>query len=202
MYLRNEEYPHPKISTCKVVFRRQKGQVQWVAGFFFVLFMGILLCAQLQLDAYRATSSYLEDALAASNLASAIIDLEEFGRTHNILIAEPEEAYEIFGNAVKENLHLNDAWEGQNEALISGRVEVVCFIVYNVKDDAVIVHQMLSDGSSITWQENPGNVFAPNGLPVETTAIYSELTFPVEGFLGVVVQAHKGKLVDIVANEE
>ena len=49
----------------------ESGQIGWTAGLFFLLFLGVLLCAFLQMEVFRSSSHYLEDALALSNLASA-----------------------------------------------------------------------------------------------------------------------------------
>ncbi len=66
--------------------KTEEGQLEWITGLFFLLILGILLCGTLQLDVFRASAVYLEDALAASNLASAVIDVEEYGISHTILI--------------------------------------------------------------------------------------------------------------------
>lgn len=179
--------------------RKTKGQINGITGLFFLLFLGILLATGLQVDAYRAASFYLEDALAASNLASALIDLEEFGISHTIIIENPELAYERFCTALKGNLQLNENWQGNNETLISGAVIVENFTVYNVQEDVVSVYSRDASGQLNTWQGILGNVKAPNEVLIESTSVYSEISFPVEGILGVNVQAHKGKLVDIVS---
>lgn len=201
MILRRKGYPQPKIKVLTELYRKECGQVEWCAGLFYLLFLAIILCSQLQVEAYSASARYLEDALAASNLASAVIDLEEYGKTHTVLVREPREAYERFCVAVKDNLQLNDAWECENKQLIAGQVCVAKYIVYNVKDDLVTVSEVSSNGEIFQWQGALGSVIAPNDIPVEATGIYSEITFPVEGFGGVKVDAHKGKLVDIVAED-
>lgn len=211
MTFRKKECPQPRIrgdrqkSVRKQSFQRfarEYGQIEWMASFFFLLFLGILLCACLQVSAYRASSLYLEDALAASNLASAIIDLEEYGRTHVIMVADPQEAYERFCVAVRGNLQLNEAWECNNKALISGKVSVQSYIVYNVEEDVVTVYEVKNNGGVHSWQGKLGSVVAPNGKYVESTSIYSELAFPIDGLFGVTVNAHKGQLVDVVADRE
>lgn len=195
MFLWRKEYLQRKISLHK-----EAGQVEWVLGCFFLLFLAIILCAELQMDAYRAAALYLEDALAASNLASAVIDLEEYGTTHAILVEDPIAAYECFCTAVKGNLQLNENWESENRTLISGSVNVVNYTIYNVKDQLVTVYEVNPGGGVQEWQGTLGSVTAPNGILIETTGIYSEITFSVDGFGGVTT-AHKGKLVDIVSNE-
>lgn len=202
MILRRKECLLRKIRSRTGICRKEHGQVEWCAGLFFLLFLAVILCSQLQVKVYYTTALYLEDALAASNLASAVIDLEEYGRTHTVLLKEPEAAYEKFRTAVKGNLQLNDAWECENKQLIAGQVCVVKYIVYNVKEDLVTVSEVSSNGEVFQWQGTLGNIAAPNGVLVESTGIYSEITYPVKGFGGVITEAHKGKLVDIVRIEE
>ncbi|MBQ2802628.1 MAG: hypothetical protein IJF07_01870, partial [Lachnospiraceae bacterium] len=181
-------------------FKRNKGQIELVTGFFLVLFLAILLGAQLQLEAYRMASLYLEDALAASNLASAVIDLEEYGISHTIQIADPMDAYDRYCTALQANLHLDNEWMGQNKTLLSGGVTVVKYLIYNVKGDVVTIYCINESGYMTEWTASMGSVVAPDGTCIEATSIYSEIAFPIEGFLGLTAHAQKGKLVDIVAN--
>lgn len=184
------------------LFRCCQGQIEWILGLFMILFLGILLCAQLQVEAYRAASLYLEDALAASNLASAVIDLEEYGVSHRVQIADFEQAYRRYCEALQGNLQLNEQWEGVNADLISGQITVERYIVYNRSIEGIRVYERDNTGKISSWQGVPGTVRAPNGLLIENTSVYSEISFPVEGSFGVRVVAHKGKLVDIVSLEE
>lgn len=193
-----------KVKTAELgrnCFIKQEGQVEWAAGLFFLLFFVIFLCAQLQINGYRATALYLEDALAASNLASAVIDLEEYGISHTIQIENPDAAFERYLDALKENLSLDENWECSNRSLISGKVVVENYIVYNVKNGVVNVYYVGADGRLQESTGMLGFVEAPNGVIIESTGIYSEISFPVEGFLGVVTETRKGKLVDVVPNE-
>ena len=182
-------FPLPKID--------DRGQAEWAAGLFMILFLAILLCGELQIDAYRASSQYLEDALAASNLASAVIDVEEYGISGLLQIKDPAQAFELYQEALKENLGLDEGWQSSNKSLISGSVKVEQYIVYNVRGKQVSVHALTMDGEMEDSVGILGELRAPNGILIESTGIYSEISFPVEGFLGVLAQAHKGKLVDI-----
>lgn len=201
MILKKKGCPLPKINMQTAVWRRECGRVEWCVGLFFMLFWAIVACCQLQVAVYQTSAGYLEDALAASNLASAVIDLEEYGRTQEVLLKNPQLAYEKFCNAVKGNLHLNDAWECENKCLIADNVSVAEYIVYNVQKDIVTVSEVSFNGEVFQWQGTLGTVVAPNGVEVEATGIYSEITYTVEGFGGVVTEARKGKLVDIVVTE-
>ena len=63
MTLKRKEFP--QLST-------ESGQIGWSMGLWLLLFLGVLLSTCLQVDVYKATARYLEDALAASNLAAAV----------------------------------------------------------------------------------------------------------------------------------
>ncbi|MCM1112791.1 MAG: hypothetical protein NC399_06010 [Muribaculum sp.] len=181
---------------------KDRGQVEWAAGLFFLLLLGILAYTQIWLAAWRAASDYLEDALAAANLASALIDVEEYGRTHKVLIADASDAYAIYLDAVQGNLGLDGEWECANQGLIAGPVEIVDYIVYNVEDGRVDAVRVGRDGQEIQIASGVGGIVrTPNGVAVEHTGVYSEIRFLVKGFPGMTIQAHKGKLVDIVAEE-
>lgn len=180
---------------------RERGQASWVLGLFLILFLAILLCMQLQVALYRESAMYMEDALALSNLASAVIDIEEYGITQKVLITDPEQAYERYCHALRENLGLDNHFMAQNRRMISGQVEIQNYTIYNVTSDLVEIWQRDRDGTVSVWSGNVGNVHAPNGQLIEETGVYSEIAYPVEGFLGTHVMAHKGKLVDVIRND-
>lgn len=180
----------------------ESGQIGWTAGLFFLLFLGVLLSAFFQMEVFRNSSRYLEDALALSNLASALIDIEEYGISHKLVIPDPAQAYERYKEAVKWNLNLNDSWECPAVGMISGPVSIVDYRIYNVSGNDVRVTRFDENGLVSSWQETLGSVVAPNGAVVEFTGVYSEIAYQVEGLFGVSVRAHKGKLVDVVENKE
>ena len=178
--------------------KQESGQVGWTWGLFSILFLAVFLCAALQLERYRVTALYLEDALAASNLAAAVIDIEAYGSTHDIIIADFEMAYEGYKCAVRGNLNLNENWEGSPGGVIQGPVQVENFTIYNVCGDMVEMEGIDEAGVKSYGQGRLGQVYSPNGKLIESTSVYSEITFMVESFPGVRVKAHKGNLVDVV----
>lgn len=201
MLLRKKEFLQGSIRNLQCPDRffagKKDGQIGCLFGLFITLLLGVMLCAVLQLEHYRAVSLYLEDALAASNLASAVVDVREYGISHSVLIARPEEAYKTYQWAVRGNLNLNAAWEGQAGSLVQGPVSIVQYIVYNVRDGEVAIYHFDEYGQMTQRREALGNVAAPNGITVENTSVYSEITFEAEGLFGVTVKAHKGNLADI-----
>lgn len=183
--------------------QKDSGQVEWVMGIFSLIILGILFCTQLQLASWRESSRYLEDALAASNLAAALMDVEEYGRTHKVVIADAAEAYAIYCDALQGNLQLDANWQCGNKGLISGPVEIADFIVYNVSRDRVTASRVGRQGVVLEeWSGERGVLEAPDGTVVERTGIYSEIKFSIESFLGISVQAHKTNLADIWSSYE
>ena len=141
----------------------------------------------------------MEDALATSNLASALIDIEEYGTTGEIVINSPEEAFSIYKQALKINLQLDDNWGSKNTALISGPVEIAEYIVYNVKKEGVDIYCFSQDGKmqEINVSDASG-LKTPDGMEIESTTVYSRIKFLVNGILGIQVNAEKEKSVDII----
>lgn len=178
----------------------ERGQIGWVTGLWFLIFMWVLLCACLQMELFRASSRYMEDALAASNLAAAVIDVEEYGISHSIRIDSPEEAYLRYQWALKGNLGLNAEWECENREMISGPVGIEKFIVYNVIGGDVEAYSYDKSGPVSYWSGSLGQETAPNGIQIEHTGIYSEISYQIKGLFGIEVTARKGKLVDVAEN--
>ena len=176
------------------------GQIGLCVSLFFFLFLAVLLVSQLQLEQVRASDDYLQDALAASGLASALIDIREYGRTHVIRIEDNGAAYAQYCRSLRANLGLDENWECGNRRLISGRVKVENYTVYNVEDGKVTCCRMDGGREEISMGAL-GTVRAPNGLLIEHTSIYSEISYPFKGLFGWTVQARKGKLVDIVGED-
>ncbi len=199
MKYRKREYLLRKTEKRQTAGRVESGQVSWVMGLFLILFLAILLSMQLQLALYRASAQYLEDALALSNLASAVIDIREYGSTHKVIIRDQEQAYARYCSAVRENLGLNENYEAAGHKLISGKVEIQNYIIYNVTETKVQVWERNGDGQILEWEGSLGEVRTPEGQTIENTGVYSKITYPLEGFLGITVTAEKSKLADVVS---
>lgn len=195
IWWKKKEYPRQKTE------KSDDGQITLVTGMFFTLFLAVLLVSQLQIEMFRASSAYLEDALAASGLASALIDAREYGYSHVVWIPDANAAYEKYLVALKGNLGLDENWEGHNKNLISGKVVVENYTVYNVRGETVEVC-ILKDGREERSSGRLGEVYAPSGQMISHTGVYGEISYPVQGLFGMVVQARKGKLVDIVGAGE
>lgn len=149
---------------------------------------------------FQTTGLIMEDALAASNLASAVADIKEYGSTHILQITSAQDAYDIYREALRTNLGLDDNWENAKLEWISGKVEVLQYTVYNVRDQDVTIYSFSEQGDFIREEKDGlGSVRTPDGTLVESTSVYSRIGFPVEGILGITVYAEKDNTVDLVA---
>lgn len=187
----------------QAVWKQRKGKIELVTGMYLLVMLIILLAVQFQLKLFMNISSFMEDALAASNLASAVIDIREYGTTGILQIADPDAAYRLYREAVRQNLQLDDNWENSNKDLIAGQVEILKYEIYNVNKKDIIIYSFGEEGQNVRIVTGGlGSVRTPDGTLVESTSVYSKITFPVKGFFGVQVQAQKHKTVDIVTNLE
>lgn len=207
MRFRSGVFPQRKINPLTHGWMRgraskSEGSINWVAGLFMLLFLGILLYAQLQVELYRMSALYLEDALAASNLASAVVDIEEYGRTHCLQINDETLAFARYQTALRDNLGLDADYMANNRHLISGQVEILNYTIYNVKRQKVRSYSIDEKGMVSESEGTLGEVYAPNGQLVESTGVYSEIRYPVTGLWGTEHIARKGKLVDVVSEQE
>ena len=166
------------------IIKKSKGELATFTMVYVLLFFTATVAFALQIRQYISLKTYTEDALAASNLASAVIDIQEYGVNHNLIIKDPAHAYSIYQDALKVNMGLNDHWEDP-AGMISSPVQVDQYIGENLNYSAT---------------ETLGSATSPNGRVIESTSIYSRISYQVTGYFGVTVPAVKDKLVDVVKN--
>lgn len=200
------EHRRRRISDCLKKFssklvRSSEGKLQWAFGLFGCLFLMLIAMYEFQLAAYRSASTYMEDALAASGLAALLIDLERYGKDHSIVIDDPYYSYEIYRDTIKINLGLDDEYVSGNETLFYGPISIEEFHIYNVVEQEVTIICVNESGITSIEKGTVGRVTAPNGQIVYKTGVYGELAFSTKGFMGVIVDGRKGKLVEINRNE-
>ena len=157
-----------------------------------VILFGFRICQ------YMVTAAGVEDALAASNLASGVIDLEEYGKSHTIWIPDAEAAFLIFREALCCNLGLDMYLNTTNKALLETPVEIKEYIVYNVRGDNIEIIVLDGEGHILSRETGSRGVsYTPDNVCVETTTIYSRVRFGVEGLMGQTIYAEKEKSIDI-----
>ena len=174
------------------------GQVEIIMGMFAFLMVLIAMIFGLKISQFMITGAYVEDALAASNLASALIDVEEYGRNYTICIRDPGEAFEIYREALSVNLQLDEEGKSFQRELLKGTVRILSYIVYNVKADQVEIFSFDGNGNLVDVQTGRiGLINTPDGVTVETTTIYSKVQFTVQGIGEQYISVRKEKSVDI-----
>ncbi len=173
-----------------------------VAAMFFFLMVLIVALFQFKAYAYMVAGAYVEDALAASNLASALIDVEEYGRNHNVRIGDTQNSFRVYRDALHYNLALDGEGNSAREELLAGKVQIQEYIVYNVLEQEVQITAYDGEGNCLRQETaQPGSIQTPDGVLVEHTTIYSRVGFRVRGLLGRTIDAEKEKSVDIARSE-
>lgn len=182
--------------------QKNKGQVDVVVGMFYVLMVLVVILFGFRITQYMLISATVEDALAASNLASAVIDIKEFGKSHTIRIQDPENAFLLYREALCHNLHLDEYLNTTNQELLASGVTIEEYIVYNVSDDLVEIYVLDENGQIQRYDTaTAGQVYTPDGVYVESTTVYSRISFQVNGLFDRKIGAVKEKSVDIVRCE-
>lgn len=163
----------------------------------------LLVVMIIQMEVYQAASTFIEDGLVASNLASAIIDIEEYGISHQLLIEDPAAACESFKKVLKSNLKLNEQLQCANSSIMDGQVTITEYSIYEVRGADVIQYYFPNGRpENVVRREyagGVGNVSAPDGTIIYSTSIYSRIDFQ-ENFFGTPINVFKQKCVDIVEN--
>lgn len=169
-----------------------------MVGMMLFLILVVIVMFGFRITQYMVTAAGVEDALAASNLAAAIIDVEEYGRSHIITISDPDKAFQMYRDALCYNLKLDDNLMSSDRDFLVGQVEIQEFIIYNVQGNMVNILGYDGKGQMLwSMQEPLGTVVTGNHVNVETTTIYSRIGYWVEGLAGNQIYGEKEKSVDI-----
>lgn len=179
------------------------GQVDIVLAMFLLLVVVLITGFTSRVSVMQATGDYTEDALVGALLSAAIVDIQEYGKTGTIRIADERESYGLFTDSLRFNLKLEEGDYSSNEELIYGKVTILGFEIYNVIANEV--ERICIEESKEIYREvvgKCGEVRTPDGTVVENTTIYGKIGFYVKGMFDDSIYATKEKSVDIVRNEE
>ena len=182
---------------CRRRLSARSGQADVVAAMFFFLMVLIVALFQFRVYVCMVAGAYVEDALAVSNLASALIDVEEYGRSHSVRIGDTQNAFRVYRDALYDNLALDEEGYSAKEDLLAGQVELREYIVYNVSDQEIQISVYDGEGNCLRQErERPGEARTPDGVAVEHTTVYSRVGFRIRGLMGRTMEAEKEKSVD------
>lgn len=178
--------------------QKHAGNVDIVSGMMFFCILVLTIFFGFRMTGYMVTAAGVEDALAASNLASAVVDVEEYGKTHRIRIADGERAFQMYRDALKSNMKLDEELYTTNNEFVLGQVEIKEYIVYNVYGEEVEVQAFDGNGAlTFATSGRKGDIFTPDRICVENTTIYSRIGFQVPGLAGHTIAGEKEKSIDI-----
>ena len=182
--------------------KKKRGSTEaFICSMAFIM-VALVIIMMLRLKIVKVTKNMVEDGLVASNLASATIDLNEYGSTNNIVISSFEKNFNDYCISLKDNLNLNNDFTPKNNTLINSKVDIHEFTIYNVKGNDIEMIKRQADGS-ITRQSyinQVGIMQTPDGSTITTTTIYSKIGFEVKGYLDNTLYIYKEKSVDITDN--
>lgn len=181
--------------------RKDEGFVENLTGLLPVLAALLFMVVFIQLNVNQAAAGFIEDALAASGLASAVVDVREYGISRSLVVEDPGKCFQIYKRALADNLGLDDSWVCRNSSMISGKVTVCEYSIYEVTGADVVWYCFPQTGG-MTRREFPGGagtVRAADGTLIHSTSVYSRIGFPVTS-LGRQIYCYKEKCVDIVEN--
>ncbi|MCR5476402.1 MAG: hypothetical protein K6E92_02110 [Lachnospiraceae bacterium] len=187
------KYAHPRPNTGN----RSGGSLSWVPGLFAVCFVTILVESVMTFYRCRAASDALEDALSGCAMAAALIDVQIYGSTHDLVIGDAMAARDRYLDALREDLGLDAQMQPGPGSLIDGPVTLELFCVYDLRGSEVTQTALYPDGRYGQTTGVAGVLTAPNGQPVPSAGIYGEISFPVRLPFGIRVMARKSQLVTV-----
>ena len=146
-----------------------------------------------------------QDSVALSNLASALIDADEYSRSGIIKVKDIDTSYSIYEDALRENMNLSIDMYPSNSSYITSKIDVLEFSIYNVEGlDITHIRRSESNGTylveTIFYDGQLGILQTPDGVIITNTTIYSKVGFTIRGFLNSAHYVCKEGCVDIVNN--
>ncbi len=177
---------------------KKEGMIGLVISMFFLLMVLVLAVYLVYLLSIVQIGATVEDALVASELAGALIDIERFGKTDEIVIEDTDRSYAFFYESLKNNLRLDGMGNSSMEELNCGPVSVLDFRVYNVYGEEV--SEIVYDGKGRKIGENLGRLGemkTPDNKEIVSSTIYGKIGFYVKGMNSTVIYGEKEKTVDI-----
>ncbi len=180
--------------------KKDKGAIEYSLSVMLILIFVLIMLFCFRIRCVRVEKIQIEDALAVSNLAAAVIDTDRYGETEELIITDFDGAYERYRQSLKTNLNLDENFIPHGQYLMKNPVKISEFHVYNVFSDRVEHIVMDEHGSRSMETLSIHGVTTPNGKQVESTTIYSKIEFDVLGFLDQSFRMKLDHSVDIVRN--
>lgn len=154
--------------------------VMFIVVFIFMLFSTCLYRRNIALVTVREA----EDSLKAATLAGAVVDLKIYGLNGKLVISDHDASYEIFKQSLTSSMGLGADFMPDSPDVISSKVRVESYIIYNVDGDEVQQIMYTSDSSApVIKTGSVGTVKTPSNVPVTKSSVYSAISFQMHGFI-------------------
>lgn len=167
----------------KIFTKKEKGIMsEYTIGMLFVLFGILLAIFIVKNEQISNTKRFARDGLDAACLSSALVDLNVYGTSNAIVCNNVRNSYSKFISGLKTNFELNNELNSTHDK-IKGAVKVEKYILYNVKGNDVEVNEVDSIGNITTniVSNGKGVTRTPKGELVESTTVYGEISFEING---------------------
>lgn len=199
----NSEHRRQNIDTRNRMVKAESGQAEYVLGMYALIFVMVLAMALLQILQYKADSDIAEDALAASCLAALEVDPYRYGLDHALIIDDPVHAREVFEDALRKNMNLDEKYEPYlgGDKYIAGKVTIEDFRIYLISGSDVREIQV-DAGRQIETDGIYGEMRTPHGCVVRSAGVYARISFDSGGFLGTHVEARKEAYAEMHADPD
>lgn len=185
--------------------KKKEGFVEFTVALFVIFMIAIMIKFTMDFREMRLVDEYLDDALASAVLASAVVDLDEYGRSRDIVIGKNHQklsegstpvngfhvAYnnfiEGFAVSLGATVNTNDSrvLEYARSNVINN-IRVDRFEVYNYKNGIGYSRLYIMDPNNRTWDksrlsESPTVDVMPHGTPYAMSTVYDSSESLYEG---------------------
>ena len=174
-----------KIRESRLLKTRSSGfGPQIPLAMFLVLVILLLVTMEITDTRMNVQKQRIEDSLVTSVLASLCADGptlyhdntgDEEGAPPILVTDSPDKAYERFMDCMSKNFDANKI------AQFGEELRLKRFVVYDVREDKVSITEYGPYGKTGESIGNLGFVKAPNGVTIQETSAYAEISFMVKG---------------------
>lgn len=179
--------------------KKKKGNINYFLSFAVLLLVVLIVNYNLKIKLIKTTKGFIEDGLVASNLASALIDLEEYGTTNKIINKDFNKSYDEIKSSLKYNLKLNNDFQPLNDNLINSKIKIDKYSIYNVigNDVHLTSADSLGNITTLIFPNGLGKTKTPDGVLIKSTTMYCKISFKIRGYLNTEHEVSKENSVDI-----
>lgn len=177
---------------------KKRGSLEVFTASLIFLTLVIITLLNIKLREIKIAKNFTEDGLVASNLAAATVDLKEYGTSNKIVNNDFNKSFNDYTTALKDNLKLDENYCSKIP-LISGKINIDKFKIYNVIGNNIEEISRDIDGSisEQTITNGVGTYKTPNGVLINSTTVYSKITFNIKGLDNKIYSVYKENSVDI-----